>query len=252
MIFALSDYYHYRRRSGRYARDIRAGPMAGAWENGIPPHVLAILSDFDALAFETFEFFGSWAIMYGTSSLISHVGMYKKPDQIVHMTARGLIIEPINNVFGPNVRILPLAWPPDKTKTVTMDEAIRPYRETPYGWRVVRNKALKILSGRHWHYWRWRFFIDVALLLFVLDVPVRLVTGRFLLSWLVPAYLVVVLFNAVLWRFHPLRPDEKNGAPADIVRLVLSNGGTAILDAYSLKGQDHGLPIYGPKETCSQ
>jgi hypothetical protein len=209
--------------------------MAGAWENGIPPHVLAMLNDFDALAFETFEFFGSWAIMYGTSSLVSHVGMYKKPDQVVHMTAEGLTVEPIGNVFSPNIRVLPFVWPPGKERRITIDEAIFPFRDAPYGWAVVIKKELKILSARHWYYWRWRFFFDIALFLFLLDIPLRAITGHLVLSWLVIIYLAVVVFNAMLWRFRPLRPDGKSGAPVDIIRLVLENGGTAIMDAYSLR-----------------
>ena len=79
------------------------------------------------------------------------------------MTAEGLTVEPIGNVFSPNIRILPFVWPPGKERRITIDEAIFPFRDAPYGWTVVIKKGLKILSARHWYYWRWRFFFDIAL-----------------------------------------------------------------------------------------
>src|ERR1700722_16680069 len=85
MLFALWDYLNYRRRSGRYAKELRGDHgdyMAGAWDNTLPPHVISMLEDFVLLAFETFEDFSSWAIMYGTSSLVSHVAMFAKPANV--------------------------------------------------------------------------------------------------------------------------------------------------------------------------
>lgn len=208
--------------------------MSGAWDNALPPHVISMLEDFDLLAFETFEYFPSWAIMYGTSSLVSHVGMFAKPANITHMTAKGFTVEPIGNVFNSRVRILPVKIQRPAHPLPTMAEATDGFAGEPYGWRFVRGKALKIISGRHRPYWRWSFFFDVALILVLMDLPIRLILGRFVFSWLILPYLCLVLFNLVRWRFQPLPPDKYNAVPADILWMTMRSGGTAVFDAYSL------------------
>ncbi len=211
--------------------------MSGAWDNTLPPYVISMLEDFDLLAFETFEHFPSWAIMYGTSSLVSHVAMFAKPANVAHMTGKGFTIEPIANVFNSNVRVLPVKINRPEHPLPTMEQATKEHHGLPYGWHVVRGKALKIISGRHYHYWRWKFFFDVAVVLLLLDLPIRLILGRFVFSWLILPYLCLVLFNLVRWRFQPLPLDENNATPFDILWKTMDKGGAAVYDAGSLHQQ---------------
>ena len=78
MIFAAYDYINYKKRTGPYGRSIKQSTMAMAWENGIPDSVIGVLEDGDPLFFLTFNSKTAWAIMYGTSSQVSHVGVYMK------------------------------------------------------------------------------------------------------------------------------------------------------------------------------
>ncbi len=247
MIFALYNYYHYKNRSGCYGRDLRNGPMSSAWENGIPDFVLNELEDGDILFFQTFNSISAWLIVYGTSSQVSHVGFYLKEKRIGHMVPPELTIEPIQNCFKENIRILPVKIGNaaiKEGKKFNVESFLEEIENKNYGYKTVFIKALKILSGRHWYYFRWKFFGDISLLLLILDSPFLLFLNQPIFSFLIPVHFALILFNSVLWKYKPLGPDADNGAPVDGFRFVQAAGGMILGDAYAIRNQNHKLPIY--------
>jgi hypothetical protein len=256
MLFALYDYFHYRRRSGRYRRDINRDPMAAAWEGGIPDDILGLLSDGDILFFQTFDSVTSWGIMYGTSSLVSHVGFYFSGHRIGHaMPKKGVVLESISQYFKPNIRILPTTIP-NKPASISPESFTARYEDIGYGYSIVTRKAINILLGRHWYYFRWKFFVDAAVALAFMDAPLLILLGYPILSWLVPLHFAVIIFNAVLWRIRPLSAYESGpldgGAPVDAFRFVQAYDGGILGSAHAIGDQlPEGTAIFRKQESDS-
>jgi len=102
---------------------------------------------------------------------------------------------------------------------------------TPYGFDVVKEKGLRIISGRDWKHFRWKFFADIGLIILVLDVPVYLVLGWPVLSWLIALYVVLIAFNRLLWKLLPLPINEFTVYPCQLLSSELWSGrGTFIMD----------------------
>jgi len=170
MLFALYDYSCYRRRTGKYSRDInRGGIMGRAFDGRIPDKALAKLSPGDFLFVETFAGIVSWLIMYLTSSRISHGAMYLGSNEIFHATLAGACKEDIGVLFNTNSRILPCITSMTDEQRKKIPSSVQSLEGTPYGFDVVKEKGLRIISGRDWKHFRWKFFADIALIVLVLD-----------------------------------------------------------------------------------
>lgn len=234
MLFALADCRRYRNRTGRFARDIHKSVMGGAFEGSLPDKAFELLSPGDVLLVQTLESPISWLIMYLTSSEISHAAFYLGNREIAHATLSGVRVEPIESLLDPNSRILPGILPiPDDTRPEIV-RAVQQYIGLPYGWIPALLKAIRILSGRDWAYFRWTFFADICMLLFVLDLPFLAAFHRAVITWLAPAYLATVTLNALRWRWKPLKFDGWTAKPCDLLRFLESSGGSLMFDAYSI------------------
>lgn len=242
MLYALYDYIAYKRRKGRFGNDLKYGIMASAWEGEIPSFVIDTLSDGDPLFFQTFNSFGAWLIMYGTNSQVSHVGIYAEGGRIFHMTPPRSVIEPLQNCFHKDVRILPCKNGPTPKQGRPIEIYAAEMAGEPYGYAGVIMKALRILSGRDHQYFRWKFFLDVSLLFILIDIPIILLTKHPFLSYVLPAYLLLIVFNIIRKKYDPLS-EEKMGAPVDAFRFVEATGGYAVGHAYAVRGQAHDAPI---------
>lgn len=235
MFFAFADYLHYLYRRGRFARHPDTSIMTGAFEGSLSPQVLAVLRPGDLIFVETLDWSPSWLIMYLTSSEISHVAIYVGNGEVVHATLDGVRTDPITSLQG-NARLLPCIWPMPDEKRLEVAEMLRiSFEGVPYGWAAVRLKAWRILSGRDWPYFHWKFCADIAIFVFAADTPLFLLMGHPVLTFLLPLYLILVLFNALRWRVSPLQFSEWTGKPVDILRMLQANGGHFVVDAYSLR-----------------
>ncbi len=247
MLCALLDYLSYRRRRGRFARTSASDPMCLGWEERLPDAVASRLADGDILLIETFGSFLSWLVMYFTSSQTSHVAIYCEGGRVSHMTLSRLVIEPIENLYGPNIRILPgkVNWP---AKKEPMEQITSKYSDRPYGWYVIMRKAALILSGRHWYYFRWKFFLDISLTLVLFDACLYLLSGVAAMSILIPLYLLVIGINRIRWSRNPLKRTEHTMAPAEAVLFVMNTNGTFLVrpEGYRLM-YGPGSP-FGPSE----
>jgi len=232
MIFALYDYLCYRARSGRYSRNYSANHMAAAWDCPLPEQTLSLLTTGDILLYQSFNSISSWLIMYGTSSHVSHIGVYVSKGKIFHSTPPlGAILEDIKNTYSPATRILPLHMPSQIAVSVDIiaeqDELER--LKMPYGYSAVISKALNIATARLAPFFRWRFFGDVFTAFLVADCLLFALTGIYGLTSLSLAYLLLVLTNLIRWKLKPLNLGE-NGPPCFGFLVMKANGGVPIID----------------------
>jgi hypothetical protein len=240
MLFGLADYRRYRNRTGRFGRDIRKSVMAGAFEGSLPDKAFELLGPGDVLLVQTLGSPISWLIMYLTSSEISHAAFYLGNREIAHATRSGVCVEPVESLLDPNSRILPGILPIPDEKRSQIVQATREYFGLPYGWIPALLKGIRILSGRDWPYFRWRFFADICVLLFVLDLPFLIAFHRPVIAWIAPAYLTTVMLNALLWPWKPLKFDGWTGKPCDLLSIIEYAGGSLMFDAYSIQQQSKG------------
>lgn len=238
MLFALIDYLNYRHKRGRYARDFRMSIMGGAFEGSLPETALQLLRPGDILLIQTLGWPISWLIMYLTKSEISHVAFYVGDKRISHATLGGVTIDPIETLFSPDTRILPCTWPMADEKRSEIVALLKDeFLGRPYGWSAVFLKGFRIVTGRDWPYFQWKVFADFSIALALLDLPCWLILHQPVLSWLIPGYLATVIFNALLWRIHPLRLTEWTGKPCDALHIIQKAGGSVMFDAYSMHQQ---------------
>lgn len=238
MLFALLDYRNYKRREGRFARDLTKSIMGGAFEGSLPETALQVLRPGDVLFVQTLGWPLSWLIMYLTKSEVSHVAFYLGDREIAHSTLGGVTIEPIEALFNPSTRILPCIWPmPDEKRLAVIRIVKEQYEGLPYGWIPALLKGIRILTGRDWPYFRWVFFLDISFALMLIDLPLFLFLKYPVVAWLIPAYLVVIIFNWVLWKFWPLVFSEWTGKPCDLLRLLQLQEGSFLFDAFAVQQQ---------------
>lgn len=205
MIFALCDYINFRNKKGRYSPKNFKDPMAGSFENRIPEEIEKILETGDVIILGSFNWWVSWLIMFLTSSQVSHLAFYIGDGEILHSTLGGSVREPLNSLYSPGNKILigriDISGESRKKKDTS---AILNLVGKPYSLKVVIMKGIRIIMGRDWPYFRWRFFFDIALFLIFLDIPLMLYLKTPTLSFLIVIYLIVICANYIIWKTYPL------------------------------------------------
>jgi hypothetical protein len=232
MLFAAIDFFAYKRRSGRFSREHGTDLMCGAFESELPAGLVAHLEAGDLLLVGFFGWWASWLIMYLTSSQISHVAIYAGEGRIIDATLGGSQLSSIKSLFAPGTRIVACRVPIPSERRPS-PQSFSNYVGIPYGFQHVYRKALRILLGRDWPYFRWRFFVDTSLLFVVADLPFLILLRTPVFSWLVVLYLALIAFHAWLWPRRPFNPDAAHGKPADAVPWMLSVGARFLLDPHS-------------------
>lgn len=240
VIFAIVDYCRYVRRTGRFARDFRKSVMGAAFQGTYPVKAIAMMQPGDFFLVQTLNSRIAWLVMYLTSSEVSHVAMYAGESKIIHATFGGVVMEPAESLFTMEARVLPAKLDLERTGDIT--EVNEKYLGTPYGWDVVMRKGMRILNGRDWGYFRWKFAADIGLTVIALDVPLFFWLGLPVLSWFLPIYAVILLFNRIRWKLSPLKFGEGTGKPCDMLTMVQMSGGTLMFDAYNLAKQQGRIP----------
>jgi hypothetical protein len=214
MFFALYDYIQYRKRSGRYEKDInKSGSLMGrAYDGELPDSVFSKLRPGDIIFTAEFGWWVSWLIMYLTSSNVSHVAWYMGNRTIIHATLEGIIRAPVESLYSPDTRLLPCLWfiPDEKRKDIEpyiMENKERFY----YDKILVLKKGLYIILGRDWSLFRWKFFFDISLFFILLDLVVFYLIEFPIFSFLSAAYLVLLIINRIIWIKRPVHvpyPEE--------------------------------------------
>lgn len=235
MIFAIIDYCNFLNQSGRFSRKNLSEPMAYAFEEYIPDKIMKSLQAGDIILHASFDWWVSWAIMYFTSSLISHCAIYVGNGQILHSTVSSSIKEPIESLYRKKSRFIIARFRIPQEKQIKQDQIDdSKYVGIPYSKKVVFKKFLYIISGRNWPCFRWKFYLDILILFLLIDIP-------FLYFMKSPVFLIIpfllfwfILVNAIRWRYNPL-PLSDLGIPADTLSLVVKNLGIVILDENRLK-----------------
>ena len=236
MILAYLDYRRYKRRSGRYARHAIESMMGRAFLGRLPDEVVALLRPGDLIFTSPYDSLISWSIMYFTSSEVSHVAMYVGHGKISHVTLSGMVEEPIDALYEETTRLLPCRLPTNQEMQAKVPAAVKGHVGRPYGWRPVRLKLLRILSGRDVPYFRWRFFIDAAVLLAGIDLPFVLWFGHPVLLWFLALYSGLVLLNRIRWYTSPFPADSDYMKPSDLLRMW-SIEGQPVFDGDALSEQ---------------
>ena len=159
MLFAAADYVQFRLKAGHYSRRFGSDLMCAAFEDRLPQQVINLMRPGNGILVGSFNNWVSWLIMYLTSSQVSHVANYLGEGKIIHVTIRGVSIDPLESLFKPKVRLLPFAFPmPEMTHGEAL-ELFGKHVGAPYAWKHVFRKACLILLGRDWPFFRWRFFL---------------------------------------------------------------------------------------------
>lgn len=206
MLFALYDYLQYRKRSGRYEKDInKSGSLMGqAFDGNIPEKILSLLNSGDIICIQNFGWWVSWLIMYLTSSSISHVTFYIGNRTITHMTLDGLVKEPIEILYKPESRILPFIWFIHADKRREIETTLNLMKDRVYYDKVlVLKKGLYIVSGRDWSLYRWTFLIDIVLTLIFLELLIFPFIKLPVFSFFIVVYLLILLINRIVWGKKP-------------------------------------------------
>ncbi len=207
--------------------------MAAAFDSELPPKALAFLEPGDLIFVETFGSLLSWTVMYFTDSEVSHAAMYLGDGNITHATFSGVITEPVTALFGPDRRLL-VCKPviPDDLRPAVVTEAAS-YLGWPYGWYGVLRKAVRIVTGRIWPLFRWRFVLDFFAVLAMLELATFLATHRIMgLTLLIVPYLLTVLGGWSLWKRRGCGIED--GTPDMLLRYFLANDAQFALDAYKI------------------
>lgn len=232
MVFALYDYVQYRRKRGRYIRDInKSGSFMGrGFDGSIPNELITLLKAGDIICVQSFDWWLSWFIMYLTSSSISHVAQYLGNGQIAHMGLDGLAIEPVERLFRPQARFLPVIWfftPEERAKIPGAVNSLKD--DVYYDTRILLRKGLRILSGRAWQSYRWKFLLDIGFFILILDTLLYVALKSHVLLWLIPICLTILLLNWLRWLKRPVRTED----PEELINWLFRTGrGMPLLDIH--------------------
>lgn len=242
MLFALADYWRYKRRRGAYSRELSESYMGATFEKRLSVQATQLLQPGDVIFVQTLDWPFAWLVMYLTAFPISHVASYVGDGEICHSTLDGVRIEAIDALYASNVRLLPCLWPMRDDQRVAVAEMMRrDFSGRPYSWRAVALKGLLIASGRHWPAFRWRLFADLTLCLALLDAPLVLALGFPVLTWLAIVHLGVVALHGLTWPLRPLKLTELTGTPADLFTMLRASGGQFMYDAMEVRAQAERL-----------
>jgi len=232
MIFVLFDYIQYRRRAGRYQRDVnKSGSLMGRGFDGkIPDELVSRLEPGDIICVQNFDWWVSWSIMYLTHWSISHVVFYLGNATIGHMTLEGAVKEPIETLWKSEARFLPFIWFMTDEQRAKIEPTMDAISDSVYyDVRVLVRKALRILSGRAWGAFRWTLFLDILFVAAVLDLLLTRFLAIPFFTLLLILYLALLIINRMRFWKEPLSAES----PEDLIMGLFRSGrGIPLLDIH--------------------
>jgi len=203
--------------------------MRHAFKGSIPEETVGRLRPGDWIFVQTLGCWVSWAIMYLTRSEFSHVAMYDGNGRVTHATTSGVGTQPLTSMISQETLIVPCRLPQGDECPTRPSDAMARHLGKPFDWPLVVLKGLRIVLGREPVYFRASFFLDAAIVLAVLDIPLWLLVGRPVLLWVLPAYALVALVNLVVGRACPLPLDRTTAKPVELFLLACTAGATFLL-----------------------
>jgi hypothetical protein len=211
--------------------------MGGAFESRLSEQAEQWLKPGDTIFVLTMNSAISWLVCYLTSSIVSHCAIYIGNGRILHATLSGTRDDPISCLYGPGNRILFASMPMDSEKRAKVVSATHEYIGVPYGLLGIAYKALLILSGRDWPYFRWTFFFDFLISIAVLEIPLWFIYGHAVLAWAFLAWFAIVAINAARWMAWPRPNIWMASKPNNFLRLLIDNGAEIGMDRFFLESQ---------------
>lgn len=196
MIFAALDFVRYKLRRGKYsAKAIRAegGQLATSANfakiEAFGPDHLFFYHNADS--------FRSWFIMYFTSSVWSHTGMFTEQGNIIDATTSGVIEHPLSDYFDGRsyIAIKTFKEKLSQEQIAGILDFSRGQIGCGFNWRGIWRLFFSIILGAHASH-RPRFSADIFIALLTLW-PLMLVSSgfAFLLVTIAGLYLLAVLVN---------------------------------------------------------
>lgn len=238
MFFAVSDYIRYSRRRGRFARCAPNSEMGAAFLGDLPASAVDLLRPADILFTSQYGSLLAWAVMYLTESEVNHVAIYIGSGNIAHATLGGLVIDRIEALYNPDVRILPVRVDETEERRQFVVARARSRIGEGYGWKAVLRKFVAIITGRDRPYFRWRFFADVVATLALMDLALWPIAHRFVFVWLALPYLALIVVNLIRWRSDPLPDDDTYASPQEMLLALKARRGRRVVDADALARQE--------------
>lgn len=200
MIIALLDYIYYLHRKGKYNLN-NDKIMRYAFIDSIPPEVLSYMKTGDAIFMFNDKSFVSWAIMYITSARMSHVMTYLESGTINHATTTGVREEPISNVFGKGRAFTVLQLNLSDKKRDELSKLSKRCINIPFGWNLIFTKFINIVLGRDKAYYRFKFALDIFIVLIILDILPYLTLHKLFFIWIIIPYLLIVGVNMLIRKY---------------------------------------------------
>jgi len=189
VIFALVDYLQYRYRKGRYHHDAIISQdwrLASKAEFDSDPTPLVG----DVFVVSTMESPISWAVMYYTNSLASHVAAFGQNWDVYDCTIDGVIKTKFYGYLDEKSYLM-IKQAPAIVRSQP-EEVLNYMKESlgqPYGWGLLFYMFLQIVFCSAPARFRWRVPIDFFLVFLLLSFVSKLFAYMGLL------YLIVVLVN---------------------------------------------------------
>jgi len=194
--------------------------MRQAFRGHIPQELLEKLQPGDLFFVQSLGSWLSWMIMYLTQSEISHVAVYAGDRRILHATPDGVSSDFIDAIVRPDTLVVPCGLPLNVERRDRIKEFITMHSGASYDWNTAIWKGLRIVIGREPVYFRWTFFLDVGVLLGLLDIPVLLVTGEVMFLWLLLVYAFLVAANTLFSFVRPLKVNRQTAKPVEVFLLA--------------------------------
>ena len=243
MLFAAWDFIQYKLRLRHYGTS-RQNLMSLGHLGGVPKETVNLLQESDLILTQKLDSALSWAMMYFTGSSVDHLAVYVGNGRILHMTLNGGKHH-LLNVFGKNTRVLPIRLNVDQLPK-TVESAAPQKMRGHYSWTSSPPKiqlliiGLRLILGLHPSRFRWKFFLDLIILLALVDAAFFLFFHKIMASYFVLFALATITINQIVYKVQLGRghPPEFFSHP-DILLNVLSRVGGTI---FSNKG---ALPVLG-------
>jgi hypothetical protein len=162
MLCAALDYRDYAKKRGRYSIE-KLNAAGGVLATPDRRDLVDDLQPADCLIFHTPGSCLSWAIMYYTDSVWSHVAVVIGPNRLSHATTAGIIEQPISDFFDGETVLL--ARRPAMMTPEGVAAALAFAEESKgagYNWFGVFKLFGRILVGASHHY-RVRVSVDILL-----------------------------------------------------------------------------------------
>jgi len=207
LIFALLDYWQYRRQRGRYAPAHFRVPNIRLMSAANFPDLYTFKPG-DLFLLHTRGSVISWAVMYFTQSVWSHTGLFSGSGNILHATTSGVIEEPFASHFD-NHSFACLIDPglSDEGREKAISYA-RSRLGAPYGWGIVLVHAVDAILSRREEI-HMRLYADVLFVFGVMSLPaIRWRWWLYCTESLAVLYLMAITRNRVAGKTKRSRGRE--------------------------------------------